>query len=65
MLGFYKYSKCELKRLTALANGHSLSIFLHNNTYQKAQGLKIINDHSSQWIYKQIRINEFAGSYWF
>lgn len=53
MLGFYKHPKCELKRLTALANGHSLSIFLHNNSYQKTQGFKIINDHFSQQIYKQ------------
>lgn len=51
MLGFTL--KCELKRLTVLANGHSLSIFLRNNSCKKTQDLKIINCYSSQQIYKQ------------
>ena len=53
MLWLYKYCKCELKGLTDLANGHTMSIFYIIMVLKKALVLKIINDHSSQQIYKQ------------
>lgn len=40
MLWLYKYCKCELKGLTVLANGCTMSIFLHDNGTQEDTGSK-------------------------